>query len=162
VVAVATVQEEETMGGARTGAFRLQPDVSIAVDVTQAEGPGVSREEAMALDKGPAIGYGPNNHPGLHRALVESAKAIELRYQVEPMPRGGGTDAWAMEVVRAGVPTAVVCIPLRNMHMPVELVAVSDVERTGRLLAEFAGRLDDKFIEKYLAWDRDTEEECRE
>ena len=155
LVAVATVQEEETFAGAITGTYRLQPDVGIAIDVTFAEGPGVSAPDAFPLDKGPAIGYGPNNHPGVHQALVDAARAIELPYQIEPMPRSSGTDAWAMQVVRAGVPTGVVSIPVRNMHMPVELVAVKDIERTGRLLAEFATRLDEDFVSQKLAWDRE-------
>ena len=158
VVAVATVQEEETLGGAITSTYGVQPDVGIAIDVTFAEGPAVSSAEGLQLDKGPALGYGPNNHPGIHQALVDAAKAIELPYQIEPMPRGGGTDAWMMEVSRSGVPTGVVSIPIRNMHMPVEVVAVKDIERTGRLLAEFATRLDDAFVDQKLAWDQAGEE----
>ena len=155
LVAVATVQEEETFAGAITSTYCLQPDVGIAVDVTFAEGPGVSAPDAFPLDKGPTIGFGPNNHPGVHQALVEAARAIELPHQIEPMPRGSGTDAWAMEVVRSGVPTGVVSVPVRNMHMPVELLAVKDVERAGRLLAEFAARLDEEFVGQKLAWDQE-------
>jgi putative aminopeptidase FrvX len=159
VVAVATVQEEETLGGAITSTYGLEPDVAIAVDVTWATGPGVSEDEGFALDKGPTIGYGPTNHPGVHKGLVEAAKAIELPYQIEPMPRGGGTDAWWMEVSRSGVPTAVVGIPIRNLHMPVEVVAVKDIQRAGRLLSEFATRLDEAFVNEKLARDGDQEEE---
>jgi endoglucanase len=158
LVAVATVQEEETLGGAVTSTYGVEPDVGIAVDVTFATGPGVSEADAFPLGKGPTIAYGPNNHPGVHGGLVEAAKAIELPYLVEPMPRGGGTDAQAMEVSRSGVPTGVVSIPIRNMHMPVEVVDIKDIERTGRLLAEFAVRLDEAFVTEKLAWDRDEEE----
>ncbi len=159
VIAVATVQEEETLGGAKTSAFGLEPDVAIAVDVTFAEGPGVSSAESVPLGQGPTLGYGPNNHPGVHQGLAEAAKAIELPFHIEPMPRGSGTDAWAMEVVRSGVPTGVVSIPQRNMHMPVEVVDVKDIERAGRLLAEFAARLDENFVADKLAWDREPAEE---
>jgi endoglucanase len=158
VVAVATVQEEETLGGAITSTYGVEPDVGIAVDVTFATGPSVGEAEAFPLGKGPAIGYGPNNHPGVHQGLLDAAKAIELGYHIEPMPRGGGTDAWGMEVSRAGIPAGVVLIPIRNMHMPVEVVAVKDIERAGRLLAEFAARLDEAFVTEKLAWDRDEEE----
>jgi endoglucanase len=153
VFAVATVQEEETMGGAMTSTYGVEPDVGIAVDVTHGDGPGISDAEAFPLGKGPTIGYGPSNHPGVHQELVDAAKAIELPYHVEAMPRGGGTDAWAMEVVRSGVPTGVVSIPIRHMHMPVEVVAVKDIERAGRLLAEFVTRLDESFLTERLAWD---------
>jgi len=157
IYAVATVQEEETLGGAKTSAYGIDPQLGIAVDVTFGDGPGVSSNDSYTLGKGPTIGYGPNAHPGVHQALVEAAKAIEMSYHVEPMPRSSGTDAMAMQIVRSGVPTGVVGIPLRNMHMPVEVVAIKDVERVGRLLAEFATRLDDKFIAEKLCWDR---EEC--
>jgi endoglucanase len=156
---VATVQEEVTMGGAITSTFGVEPDVAIAVDVTYAEGPGVSEAQAFPLGKGPTIGYGPTNHPGVHRGLVEAAKAIELPHHIEPMSRGGGTDAWVMEVVRSGVPTGAVNIPIRNMHMPVEVAALEDIRRAGRLLAEFAARLDDAFVTEKLAWDTDEEGE---
>ena len=158
VVAVATVQEEETLAGAITSTYGVEPDVGIAVDVTFATGSGVSDADAFPLGKGPAIAYGPNNHPGVHAGLTEAAKAIEMAFHIEPMSRGGGTDAWGMEVSRSGVPTGVVSIPLRNMHMPVEVAAVKDIERVGRLLAEFAARLDETFVTEKLAWDRGEEE----
>jgi endoglucanase len=161
VVAVATVQEEETFAGAITTAYQLEPDVAIAIDVTFGDGPDVSGPEVFPLDKGPAIGFGPNIHPGVHQTLLDAARAIEMSTQIEPMPRGSGTDAWAIQVVRAGIPTGVVSIPVRNMHMPVELLAVKDVERTGRLLAEFAARLDDDFVSQTLAWDVEPAEEVK-
>jgi putative aminopeptidase FrvX len=147
------VQEEETLGGAITSTYGLEPDVAIAVDVTFATGPGVSDDEGFAPDKGPTIGYGPSNHPGVHKGLVEAAEAIELPYQIEPMPQGDGTDAWMMEVSRSGVPTAMVGIPVRNMHMPVEVVALKDIQRAGRLLAEFSTRLDEAFVNERLVRD---------
>lgn len=159
VMAVATVQEEETLGGAITSTYAVQPDVGIAIDVTFGKGPGVGEGDTFPLGKGPTIGYGPNNHPGVHQGLLEAAKAIELPHDIEPMPRGSGTDAWGMEVSRSGVPTGVVSIPICNMHMPVELVEVKDIERAGRLLAEFAARLDEDFVSTKLAWDQDEEEE---
>ncbi len=159
VLAVATVQEEETLGGAITSTYDLEPDVAVVVDVTFATGPGVSDDDGFAPDRGPTIVYGPSNHPGVHKGLVAAAKAIELPFQIEPTPRPGGTDAWMVEVSRSGVPTAVVGIPLRNMHMPVEVGVVKDIERAGRLLAEFAARLDDDFVQKKLARDGAEEED---
>lgn len=158
VYVVATVQEEETLGGASTSTYSIQPDVGIAIDVTFGKGPGSGDEDTFPLGKGPTIGYGPNNHPGVHQGLVAAAKSIELPHHIEPIPGHSGTDAWIMQVSRAGVPTAGVSIPIRNMHMPVEVVDVKDIERTGRLLAEFAVSLDEDFVEK-LAWDRKETEE---
>jgi len=139
--------------GIITGTHGLNPDAGLVMDVTFAKGPGVSNQQVMILNNGPTIGIGPTNHPGIHHMLVDTAKSIELPYQIEPTPTGSGTDAWAMEVVRSGIPTGLIGIPLRNMHMPVEIADVRDIDRTGRLIAEFITRLDEKFITEQLAWD---------
>jgi endoglucanase len=142
VYAVATVQEEVGLRGAITSAYGLAPDVAIAIDVTFGNQPGVSEAETLKTDKGPAIAFGPNIHPKLHEALVEVAKELEIPYQVEPVPGGSGTDAWAIQVTREGIPTALLSIPLRYMHTTVETVSLKDVERTGRLMAGFIGKLE--------------------
>lgn len=151
VYAVATVQEEVGLRGAITSAYGLAPDVAIAIDVGFGSQPGVSEAETIEMGKGPAIAFGPNIHPKLHRALVEVAKELEIPYQVEPVPGRSGTDAWAIQVTREGIPTALLSIPLRYMHTSVETVSNKDVERTGRLLAGFIGRLDEGFMKK-LDW----------
>lgn len=160
VYAVATAQEEVGLKGAITSTFHLQPDVGIAIDVTFAKQPGTPDEYAHELGKGPTIGYGPNFHPGLRAALVEAAKALEMDHHLEPAARVGGTDAVAIQITREGIPTALIGIPLRNMHTPVETVSLKDVERTGRLLAHFITRLDQDFLDS-LTWDpyADTDEE---
>ena len=151
VYAVATVQEEVGLRGAITSAYGLAPDVGIAIDVTFGNQPGVSEAESVSIGKGPAIGFGPNIHPKLHQTLAEVAKELEIPYQVEPIPGGSGTDAWAIQVTREGIPTALLSIPLRYMHTSVETLSLKDVERTGRLMAGFIGRLDEKCMEK-LSW----------
>jgi endoglucanase len=77
---------------------------------------------------------------------------LEIPYQVEPVPGRSGTDAWAIQVTREGIPTALLSIPLRYMHTSVEVLSLKDVERTGRLLAGFIGRLDEEFMED-LSWE---------
>lgn len=152
VWAVATVQEEETLGGARTSAFQLRPQLAVAVDVTWGRGPGTPDHKAFPLGKGPTLGWGPNVHPGLHRAFKQLAERLEIPHAVEMMPRHSGTDAFALQVVAEGIPTMVVCLPLRYMHTPVEMIALKDVTRTGHLLAEFAAQLQPDFMDT-LAWD---------
>lgn len=152
VYAVATVQEEVGMRGAITSAYGLAPDVAIAIDVTFGDQPGVSEAETVKMGKGPAIGFGPNIHPKLHQTLVNTAKELEIPYQVEPIPGRSGTDAWVIQVTREGIPTALLSVPLRYMHTSVETLSLKDVERTGRLMAGFIGRLDEGFMEK-LSWD---------
>ncbi|RMF33910.1 MAG: M42 family peptidase [Chloroflexi bacterium] len=146
VYAVATVQEEVGLFGAMTSAYGLAPDAAIAVDVTFGRQNGVSEEESFALGKGPTIAYGPNIHPRLFEELEATAKALEIPHQVEPIPGRSGTDAWAIQVSREGVPTGLVSIPLRYMHSPVETVNLKDLERTARLLAGFVARLEPDFL----------------
>jgi endoglucanase len=151
VVAVATAQEESALLGAFTSGFAQRPDVAIAIDVTFGKGPGASDDEAHELDEGPAIGVGPNVHPGVQKALQAAAKGLEMKVQVDPHAAYSGTDAMGLQIAREGIPTGVVSIPLRYMHTMVESVALSDVERTGRLLGEFVARLDDAFLGRLVA-----------
>jgi putative aminopeptidase FrvX len=137
VLAVATVQEESGLIGATTAAFGIAPDAAIVLDVTFGAQPGVAESEAFPLGGGPTIGVGPNFHPRLVEALRKTADRLELAYQLEPLPGRSGTDAWAIQVAHEGVPSALISIPLRYMHQPVETLAVQDVERAGRLLAAF-------------------------
>ena len=146
VLGVASVQEETTFLGAATSAYGIAPDVAIAIDVTFGDQNGVSGDQAVGMGKGPAIGIGPNFHPRLVQSLVDTAGKLEMPYQMEPTPGHSGTDAWPIQVAREGVPTALLGIPLRYMHTPVETVSLKDVERTGRLLAEFIAGLDQEFL----------------
>lgn len=148
VWAVATTQEEETMGGAITSAFQLRPNLAIAVDVTWGKSPGSPDHLTFSLGKGPTLGWGPNIHPRLHQSIKETAEQIEIPFALEAMPRHSGTDAFAIQVAAHGIPTMVVSIPLRYMHTPVEIVALKDIHRTARLLAEFITRLEIGFMEK--------------
>jgi len=158
VYAVATVQEEVGCKGAITSTFALEPDVGVAIDVTWARQPGTQDEDTYELGKGPTIGCGPNFHPKLQDALIETAKKLEISHHLEPAARPGGTDAWAIQVSREGIPAALISIPLRNMHTPVETVSIKDIERTGRLLAAFITQLDGVFLDS-LVWDLGLDEE---
>jgi endoglucanase len=147
VWAVASTQEEVTLGGARTSAFQLQPQLAIALDVTWGKGPGAPDHKTFLLGKGPTLGWGPNIHPGLHRAIKDLSDRLEIPNSIEVMPRHSGTDAFAMQVTAAGLPTMVVGIPLRYMHTPVEIVSLKDVTRAGHLLAEFIASLEPDFMD---------------
>jgi len=156
VLAVATVQEETGLLGAATSAHELNPDVAIAIDVTFGNQNGVPDTQAFAMGKGPTIGVGANMHPCITQRLIDTAKQLEMDCQIEPAPGSSGTDGWAIQVAREGIPTGVLGIPLRYMHTPVETLDVKDVERTGRLLAEFICGLDEDFI-KTLTFSQDLE-----
>ena len=143
VYAVATVQEEIGIRGAITSTFGIAPDLGIAIDVTHGDMPGVPDTDTVNLGKGPSIATGPNIHPKVFEALVETARRHEIPYQIEAAPGPTGTDAWAIQVSRSGVPTGLLGIPLRYMHNPVETLDLNDVRRAGRLLALTIARLDE-------------------
>jgi putative aminopeptidase FrvX len=142
--AVASVQEEIGLFGARTAAFEVRPDIAIAVDVTHAtDAPGVDEKEigSHPFGSGPAIGRGSTLSPKVFELLVETAKAEGIPHSISASGRGTSTDADVLQISRSGIPTGVVSIPLRYMHSPVEMVDLGDVEATVELLAAFGARL---------------------
>jgi endoglucanase len=150
--AVATAQEEIGLSGASGSTFELHPSLAIAVDVTFAKGPGASDWRTSPLGKGPTLCMGPNIHPALFQAVQSLADRLEIPYGLEYAPRHTGTDGFAIQVIAEGIPTLVMGIPLRYMHTPVEVVAMKDIQRAGRLLAEFVAGLQPDFMEK-ITWD---------
>jgi endoglucanase len=140
VYCVSTVQEEIGLRGATTSTYGIHPTVGIAVDVCHAtDTPGNDKKILgdTRLGNGPALFRGPNINPRVFERLQETARAHEIAVQVRGAPRATGTDANAMQLSRDGVATAVVGIPNRYMHSPVEVVALEDLNRAARLLAEF-------------------------
>jgi putative aminopeptidase FrvX len=152
VWAVATTQEEVGCIGAIGSTFELLPTLAIAVDVTFAKGPGASDWQTSPLGKGPTLCMGPNIHPAMHKTMKEVADRLEIPYSLEYAPTHTGTDGNATQVAAEGVPTLVIGIPLRYMHTPVEVVAIKDIQRAGRLMAEFIAGLGPDFMEK-ITWD---------
>jgi putative aminopeptidase FrvX len=145
LVAVAAVQEETTFGGSRTSAFALQPHAAIVVDGTHAtDAPGIEVKQSgkHELGSGPVLSRGSTLHPWLFELLYDTAEREGIPFTVEAAGRATGTDADAVHLSRAGVPTALVSIPMRYMHSPVELVALSDVHACARLIAAAARTLD--------------------
>jgi putative aminopeptidase FrvX len=145
LVAVAAAQEETTFGGSRTSAFSLSPHAAIVVDVTHAtDAPGIDVKEAgkHELGSGPVISRGSTLNPKLFELLHDTAEHEKIPFTVEASGRNTGTDADAVHLSRGGVATALVSIPLRYMHSPVELVELRDVHACARLIAATALRLD--------------------
>ncbi len=157
VYAVSNVQEEVGLRGAATSTFQINPDVAIAIDVSHADQPNTSEINAVPLGGGMGIATGPNIHPLVHDKLVKTAEENEIPFRVTAYWGASGTDAWAMQVVREGIPTGLIDIPLRYMHTSVETLSMSDLERIGRLLAIFCASLDDAFL-RQLKGEKETNE----
>lgn len=145
VTAACTVQEEIGTRGAITSAFGVSPDVAIAFDVTHAtDYPGILQAKYGKIEcgKGPVIGRGPNINPVVFDRLVDAAQKAGVSYQIEALPGHSGTDAWPIQVSKAGVPTGLVSVALRYMHTPTEVICLDDLEATVTLLVQFARDLD--------------------
>jgi len=137
LIVMGSVQEELGHRGAMTGAFATAPDYAVALDVTHAKTPDYKKEKALNFGGGAAIGVGPNVARKLSDKLISISKAMGISYQIEPMGGSSGTNAWVMQTSREGIATAVVSLPLKYMHTPVETMKLSDAESISRLLSEF-------------------------
>lgn len=139
VFGVATVQEEIGLRGAVTAAWGLEPQAGIAIDVCHAaDTPGVEEKAygSIKMGQGPSLSFGPNINKPLNALLAEAAKAAGIAVQREAAPRATGTDANTMQISRAGVATAILGLPCRYMHTPVEVVSKQDLTNAATLLAE--------------------------
>jgi endoglucanase len=144
VVAVAAVQEEIGYAGSMTAAFGLEPDVAIAIDVTYStDVPGADAKVAgtVELGTGVAITRGPVVNRHVSDLLVRAAEEEGIPHSFEVYTGRTQTDADALHIARAGVPTGLVSMPLRYMHSPGELACLDDVEATIALIVAFARRL---------------------
>jgi len=144
VYCVATVQEELGLRGARTSAYGIAPDAGIAVDVDFAtDFPDMEKPRVgeISLGKGPVITRGANINPVLGERIIKTAEAHKIPYQLNAEPRATGTDANPIQITRAGTAAALIGIPSRYMHTPVEVVAVKDAEMAARMLAALAAEL---------------------
>ena len=145
VLAMAVVQEETSFAGAHTATYAQRPDIAVVIDVTHAtDAPGVEEKEqgSHPLGSCAVVTRGTTLSPRMFTLLHDTAQDEEIAFSVQASDRSTGTDADAVHMSRAGIPTGVLSIPLRYMHSPVELVQMSDVEACIALLAAFAQRVD--------------------
>jgi putative aminopeptidase FrvX len=145
VAAVASVQEEIGLYGARGAAFGLDPDAAIAVDVTHAtDTPGVSKNENgdHPLGSGPVIARATNLSPIISGGLIAAAEEAGISYTLQADSRSTGTDADAIQFTRAGIATGLVSAPNRYMHSPNEMVDLGDLEGCARLISVYIKGLD--------------------
>lgn len=133
-----SVCEEAGGVGAKVAAQAIAPDFCVAVDVTFGRTPDSPKDESLVMGGGPVVGIGPNMTRWMTRRLLDKAEEKGIAVQKEVMERSSGTNAWPMQIANEGVATAVLSIPLKYMHTPVEVVELSDIENTARLLAAFA------------------------
>lgn len=145
--AVATVQEEIGLRGARTSCFGIDPLVGIAADVTHAtDNPGADKKQAgdIVMGRGAVIDLGANINPVLGELFIDTAKKKKIPHQIAAAPAATGTDANAIQISRAGVAAGLISIPNRYMHTQVEVCSLTDLEACALLIAETIARIDSK------------------
>ncbi|MDR3690386.1 MAG: M42 family metallopeptidase [Fimbriimonas sp.] len=144
VYAVATVQEEIGLRGARTSSYSIAAQSGLAVDVNHAiDYPGVSKTRYGSLDvgKGPSVMRGANANPIVFRMICDAAKEDGIPFQVDVTPGGTGTDGNAMQINRGGMAVGILGVALRYMHTPCEVLSLVDVEDCARLMAAYCRRV---------------------
>ncbi|HHY84203.1 MAG TPA: M42 family metallopeptidase [Verrucomicrobia bacterium] len=140
VCAVSNVQEEVGLLGARQIAYSLKPDIALVVDVTHAtDYPTVNKAQHgdVRIGRGPTLTHGGCNHPEIVARLEAVARARRIPLQHEAMSATSGTDTDVIFWTRGGIASALVSLPNRYMHSPVELVSLRDLEQIPQLLAAF-------------------------
>lgn len=134
VYLVASVQEEVGLRGAKTGSYSVQPDQAIVMDVTFAYTPGCQKEKTLKFGGGAAIGRGPHTSRAMTDYLVDMAKTNGTEFQIEIMPGSSGTTAGVVQLTGVGVPTAIVSLPIKYMHSPVETMHINDARAMSDLI----------------------------
>lgn len=136
---VFSFSEQEETGGAPAAAavFRHRPQEAIVVDVSFATGYRTPPEVEARIGGGPMLGIAPNLSRQMFHRLRQTASRVGMEVQTEVMSDRTGTNADRMVETAGGVPCGLISIPLRNMHTAAEAVCLSDIEQTGRLLAEY-------------------------
>ncbi len=133
---VFSAQEEVGVRGATTAAFGIDPDIGLAIDVTRTGDTPKGIKMEVSLGKGPAIKVrdsGMLADPRVVDLLVRTSVKAKIPYQMEVL-EGGGTDARAIQLTRAGVPAGCLSIPCRYVHSPSEMVDLDDVSDAVRLM----------------------------
>ncbi|MDI6640445.1 MAG: M42 family metallopeptidase [Methanocellales archaeon] len=150
--AVGTVQEEVGLKGAKTSAFGLSPDVAIATEITiTGDHPGIEKKDsAIEIGKGPSLtvldasGRGLITSEPVLRWLRETAEKNKIPYQLD-VSSGGTTDATAIQLTKAGIPSGTVSLPTRYVHSPVEVISLRDLDRCAELIARSIETVDRYF-----------------
>jgi endoglucanase len=141
---VSSVQEEIGLRGGTTSSYTVNPDVGICVEVDFAtDQPDVEKKHngEVGLGKGPILTRGANINPHLLGMLLTAAEKEKIAVQHTAIPRATGTDANVMQISRGGVATALVKIPLRYMHTPVETISLADLENAAQLIVAALGKI---------------------
>ena len=137
IYVLGSTQEETHSTGAITAAYGICPDMCVAVDVTHGDSPDAPKDQTFPLGGGPVVGIGPNCTRWMSERMKRTAEKLDMEVGLEVMAGHTGTNGWDLQISREGVATAVLSLPLRYMHTPVETIHRDDLDKTAALLAQF-------------------------
>lgn len=149
VCCVFSVQEEVGCKGAKTSAHELQPSVAIALDVCFGEQADTKESDTYPLGSALPLGVGPNFSKKLLQLIQNSANEDQIPHVLDPTPFPRGTDASTIQTVLEGIPTALISLPLRYMHTPIETIDEKDLNNASRLLQSVIRKLDEEYREGF-------------
>ncbi len=132
-----STQEEVGERGAKVAGYSVMPTESISVDVSFAYTRGCDEHKCGQMGKGAMIGVAPTLTRKISDKLIETANKNDIPYQLEIMAGNSGTNADMLGTTAGGVKTALLSIPLKYMHTPVEVVQISDVQAVGNLIVAY-------------------------
>lgn len=143
---VFTVQEEVGLYGAKTSAYKIEPDLALAIDVTSAM--DSDKRDLNCVGKGPFITIKDaemisNRKINSHIEMLAKNKKIPLQLEVTD---AGTTDAMYISISKSGVPSTVLGVPVRNLHSTMGIASLKDIENAMRLLEAFLRNPPKKFL----------------
>ena len=138
---------EEVTGMVAPGAYALNPDYAMSIDVNLGRVPGTKKEETVELGKGPSITISAVTDRKLTNMLIDAAKDKEIPYQISVSPTHTGTNAVSIQLAREGIPTVDVGLPLASMHTYNEIITIEDTKTLSDLVSAFI--TDKRIAEEY-------------
>lgn len=141
VVAVGSVQEELGIRGAKTAAWQVDPDFGLALEGTFVSDVPATRPDRVSskIKGGPVVTIMDRSsftHPHVLKTLIKVGREKSIPFQFKQVPVGG-TDAGAIHLTKAGVPSGTVAVPCRYIHGPASILHVDDLRNTIQLVTEF-------------------------
>ena len=137
VVFLFSDSEELGLRGARTAAYKIEADQAIVIDVSFGNAPGIDSTKCGRLGGGVMIGVSPVLDRNITKALINISKENNIPFKQEVMGSSTGTNADVISVLKSGIKTGLVSIPLRNMHTDCEIVDLKDIENIANLLFKY-------------------------
>ncbi len=140
----AAVCEETGQQGSRCGAYTVNPDLAIIVDVTHGATPDGQKDRTNPVGEGTVVCLGPNIHRNHARQLMQVLEGQSVPFGIEVEEGNTGTDAWTIQVARAGIPCLLLSIPLKYMHTTIETLHKADIRYTAQAIVTYVRYLSEK------------------